>query len=85
MNERFVAMSGGFFGNWGCGDTMDKAMETLRKAGGQLHDDMRIYRFTAKLPFAPADRDAADNEADCWVGSDGAINWIRCDREKVTA
>ena len=30
-------------------------------------------------------RKAGVNEADCWVGRDGSVNWVRCEREWLAA
>lgn len=80
MNERFILIGLGY---WGAGDTVEKAKSQLRKAGGRLKDGFNIYRFSSDKPFAPSTRDATDTEADCWIGRDGSINWIRCERELI--
>lgn len=86
MNERYIAMSGdGLYGHWGAGDTAEDARKKLKKAGGKVEGCI-LYRFTSELPFAAADKKVADDtEADCWVGRDGSMNWIRCKREEVAA
>lgn len=89
LNERFIVMvpdaaQYGWFGN---GDTLESAERAARAAARRptaaRWKARRVYRFTAALPFAPYDRDATENEADAWVGRDGSINWVRCDREKL--
>lgn len=85
MSERFIAMSGdGLYGHYGVGETIDMAQRKLRAAGGRSKGCV-VFHFTSMMPFAPFYRDAHDNEADCWVGQDGALNWIRCEREKLNS
>ena len=84
MHVRYIAMTTGFFGHWGVGGTQAKAVEKMRKSGAKTRDHYRVYRFASELPFAPADREATDLEADCWIGQDGSCNWIRCKRSVVT-
>lgn len=85
MNLRFIAVIGSGSGYWGAGETKDQAIAKMRKAGCRLADVKKasIYQFSSELPFAPANREAEDDEADCWVGQDGSMNWIRCDRTKT--
>jgi len=84
MYEMFIAVCGSksYGGEWGVGKTIAHAITNLREAGGYLRHHI-IYRFTSELPFAPRDRDCTDQEADCWVGRDGNMSWIRCEREIV--
>ena len=83
MNERYIAISGsGGYGSWGAGPTINDAKRNLHQARGKVRG-LRVFRFTSESPFAPADRDAGEDEADCWVGQDGSVNWIRCEREEV--
>lgn len=90
MNERYLVIGrprgrGEYGGRWGSGETAKAATLNYRKAGGSTAKDVsKMFRFTSELPFAPTDREATDAEADCWVGGDGAINWVRCEREEVT-
>ncbi len=82
MNERFIciSMESSCYGHWGTGDTLEKAKKALRKAGGKVKG-CRVIRFTSDLPFAPVTKLKADEtEADCWVGRDGSVNWVRCER-----
>lgn len=83
MNERFIVINGdGFYGNWGVGNTEKMARTKLKKADKKLASV--VFRFYSNLPFAPADRKAHGNEADCWIGRDGSLNWLRCKRERIT-
>lgn len=83
--ELHVVTSGGIYGHYGKGETLDDARKAWRKAGGRkAHGNVRELRFTSCLPFAPFDRDATDKEADAWVGRDGSVNWVRCKREELT-
>lgn len=82
MNQLIIVTSGGLYGHYGKGDTLDKAKAAWRKAGGTKKEGgYKEIRFLSRLPFAPSDRDAKATEADAWVGRDGSINWVRCDRE----
>lgn len=88
MHERFIALSTGkgFGGYWGSGETLEKAKKNLKASGGHVgkKPGLRVFRFTSELPFAPAAcLQATDQEADCWVGQDGSMNWVRCQREEV--
>lgn len=80
MNNFYIAISGDFYGYFGNGFTEDEAKKNLRKAGGKIKG-CRIEKFTSELPFVGLDkRQANENEADAWIGKDGSINWIRCER-----
>lgn len=84
MRERYIARTvGGLYGYWGAGRIEDEAIEKMRKSGAKRRDPYRVYKFTSDLPFAPVDREATEQEADCWVGEDGSCNWIRCERTVV--
>jgi len=86
MNERWIVKSFDpktIGGNWGVGATREEAVANARKAGAKKRDKFRVWRFTSELPFAPIDRGAFNDEADCWVGQDGSTNWIRCERELI--
>lgn len=78
MNERFIVVGLGY---WGAGSTLEKAKRNYRSAGGT--GNHFIERFTSELPFAPSDREADDDEADCWMGTDGFLYWKRCERERI--
>lgn len=84
MNERYIAVSNdtGYSGNFGYGDTIDHAKKNLRKAGGRIKG-CRIAKFTSALSFVEIGnkREAGANEADAWIGRDGSVNWVRCERE----
>ncbi|MBW3597554.1 MAG: hypothetical protein KY475_09800 [Planctomycetes bacterium] len=83
MNERFLVIGsdGSYGGAWGSGATQDEATDNDFRAAGA--GNAKVYRFTSDLPFAPADRDATDDEADAWVDEYGGTSWVRCDREEV--
>ena len=84
MHEHYLAITvGDIYGYWGAGGTVDEAVKKMRKAGAKKRDAYRVYRFTSELPFAPSERKATAEEADCWIGRDGSCNWIRCDRELI--
>ena len=83
MNERYIAMTREFYGHWGAGTTIEEAKKNLKKSGGKIKN-CRILKFTSKLPFAPANREANENEADSWIGRDGSTNWVRCEREELS-
>ncbi len=81
MNEFFIVMSGGLYGHYGKGSTRNDAIKAWKKAGGRKSEKgYREVKFVSELPFAPFDRAAKDSEADAWVGRDGSINWIRCEK-----
>ena len=83
--ERFIVQSGGLYGHYGLGETVDVARQNWRRAGGKKKEgNYREFRFYGKLPFAPTDRDAKTTEADCWVNKDGSHTWQRCEREELT-
>lgn len=83
MHERYIATSGGLYGNWGNGDTVEDAKKNLRKAGGKIKG-CKLWKFTSQLPFAPTDKQIAEQaEADCWIGRDGSMSWVRCQREEM--
>jgi hypothetical protein len=93
MHERFIAVcavSTTLGGYWGSGDTMEQATERMMDSGvrakkhGKAKREFRAYRFTSDLPFAPTDREATETEADCWMGQNGSINWIRCDYSELS-
>lgn len=86
---RYIVSTVGLFGYWGRGETLDEAMENLKRAARGSRErvtkksQLRINKFTSDLLFAPVDRLAEDDEADCWVGKDGSLHWIRCERELI--
>ncbi len=84
MHERFIAVSSasGFSGHWGSGNTEMGALENLRQQKPSPAPIV-MWRFFGDLPFAPADREAEDNEADCWAGSHSLFS-LRCQRERVS-
>lgn len=93
MHERFIAVcsvSTTIGGYWGAGDTLEQATENLMVSGvrakkhGKAKREFRAYRFTSNMPFAPADREATETEADCWMAQNGSMSWIRCDRGEVS-
>lgn len=86
MFKRFIATSfSKFEGHWGSGDTVEEAKKNLRSARGNPKK-CKMYQFTSDLPFAPSSKLKVDeNEADCWMGSDGSMSWIRCEREEITS
>lgn len=80
---KFIAISSdGVYGKFGYGYTAEEAAKNLKKAGGRAKG-AKIVRFKSDLPFVEiglAD-EAKLNQSDAWIGQDGSINWIRCDRE----
>lgn len=81
MYSFFIVMSGGIFGHYGKGTTIEAAQKAWRKAGGRKKDGgYRELEFASELPFAPFDRAANENESDAWVAQDGSIMRLRCDR-----
>jgi hypothetical protein len=89
MNKRFIAVVGcSSFGHWGAGKTMTEAKKNLLKHAGktqfkELESTLKYIRFTSELPFAPPNRKANKNEADCWIGQTGCVYAIRCKREDM--
>lgn len=77
MYKRFIVISCGF---WGAGDTIEKAHENHKKAGGKKKN-CKTLEFTSELPFAPSNRDAMENEADAYVSTSGDTCWVRCERK----
>ncbi len=83
-NEYYIALTGGLYGYWGVGCTPTEALENVPMGMGSKKSKKTVFtieRFFSQKPFAPTDRAAEDNEADAWVGKDGSINWLRCERE----
>ena len=59
MHERFIVTSGGIYGHYGSGATLEEARRNWKKADGKKKEGgYREQRFTSKLPFAPVGRDA---------------------------
>ena len=80
---RFIVFSAqGGYGNWGAGNTQEEATKQWRKAGGK-GKKKKIYKFTAQVPFAPAEREATEQEADSYVDKYGSMCWVRCEREQI--
>jgi len=74
--------SGG--GNFGYGESLDEAKKKHRKNGGKIRGRrVFAFKFTSKLPFAPQEREANEDEADAFVSVHGQINWVRCEREEI--
>lgn len=91
MHERFIAsyFNWEIGGVWGVGDTLDEARENMVKcAKGKWKHKARenciVWRFYSELPFAPSDRDATEQESDCWF-NEGTVSWRRCERERIEA
>ena len=80
MNKRFIVIGRGY---WGAGENVRAATRQLAKAGGNPREDHLIYEFRSELPFAPPDREATEEESDCWVDSYGCTTWMRCERELI--
>lgn len=80
MNRRFICMSAGY---WGGGETVSEALGKLKKCSGKMPKDFVVTMFESELSFAPSDRVALDGESDCWVGKDGSMNWVRCERTQL--
>ncbi len=80
MNVRYISIS---FGYWGAGATGEEAVKNRIKAGAKKRDKAKLIRFQSELPFAPSNRLATDEEADCWVDCHGGLNWVRCEKEDV--
>lgn len=97
QHVRFIAKTtDGLYGHFGYGDTEADALRNLKKAGGEITKTktkwnykpkrgyaLIVYKYTSDLPFAPNNREALENEADCWVDQSGATNWIRCEVETI--
>lgn len=95
MFTRFMAVTNdGVYGHFGCGDTLEEALKTLKASGGEIRKRgdsfapkkgyaLTAYKFTSEYPFAPYDREATEEEADCWVNDMGNICSFQCQREKV--
>ena len=80
MNKRFIVIGRGY---WGAGETIRAATMKLKEAGGNPREDCFIYEFRSELPFAPPNREATEEEADCWVDIAGCTTWVRCKRELI--
>jgi hypothetical protein len=84
MNALYIVTSGGLYGNFGRGTTIEEARRNWKKAGGRKsHPGYREQQFTSDLPFVPIDekREANPDEADAFIAGDGSVCWIRCTRE----
>jgi hypothetical protein len=87
LYEQFIFMSGGVFGRWGVGSTLQQAIDNWKSAGGKNSDSgLRYYRFSSEFPFAPAGRDALQGEADAFVDqTSGDLVWSQCELDPVQA
>lgn len=85
MNTRYIVLGTDrhsmFGGVWGSGATLDEARKNFKKAKGKKI--VHAYKFTSDLPFAPTNRPANADESDCWVGRDGSMSWVRCERAEL--
>ena len=96
-HTRYIAQtSDGLYGHFGYGDSMIESLQNLKKSSGEIRKNrktgeykpkkgysLKVYRFLSELPFAPHNREAAEQEAYAWIGQDGSCNWIRCERELI--
>lgn len=81
VNVRFMVAGNQ---HWGCGESLAEANQNFKKAGGKGRvDKLQCFIFIASVPFAPYDRDATEQEADCWVTQDGCCHWVRCVRREM--
>lgn len=81
MNYFYIVVSGGIYGHYGKGTTLEAARSAWRKAGGRKNGGgYRELTFQSELPFAPMDRSATESEADAWVGQDGGVVTVRCQK-----
>lgn len=82
MHTRYIVSTRGFYGFFGVGETEELARKNLRKAAKKNVGvkNTIVHTFKSELPFAPSTREATENEADAWLGQDGSLNWIRCER-----
>lgn len=69
---------------WGLGSTADEAEKNWKASGGRKRDRRALYEFRSKLPFAPRDRDATEEESDFWIGDDWMIYTVRCEYELIS-
>lgn len=88
MYIRFIAVTiGQPYGYYAYGDTIPESVTKLWKISKKKKLDAkkyRVWKFRSELPFAATSKRKADeNEADCWIGQDGSISWVRCEREEV--
>lgn len=71
-------------GAWGAGKTIEESRRNFRKAGGSGKTGAsKTFSFESGLPFAPANREATETEADCYIDGAGAVCWIRCTRTEI--
>lgn len=81
--KKFIVKSHGLYGTWGAGNTRAEAEANRLKAGGKKRDETSTYFFQSDFRFAPANRDANDNEADAYISADGTMHWSGCSREEI--
>ena len=86
LYERYIVTTWKDAGFWGAGDTLNDAARQCRRAAGLRRlpvEKTEAFIFMSERPFAPLDRDATDDEADCYVTAHGSMCWVRCNREKL--
>lgn len=86
MNERYVVVgrsktAGG--GSYGFGPTLKEASRKFSESGGDSDVKAVVYKFRSELPFAPANCEAREDEADAYVNQIGQVHWLRCEMEKL--
>jgi len=70
--------------SWGAGETLTKAKANLKFSGGLLRDPSITYLFVSpELPFVEGAADAEEGQADAYVGRDGVIYWVRCEKIEI--
>lgn len=84
-HTKYIVLTKELYGHWGIGFSLNEALLRCAASGASIAEvDMATkYVFRSPLPFAPADREATEEEADCWVGADGWVYWLRCNRWEV--
>jgi len=82
MNHKYIVLTRELYGHWGQGSTLAEAEANCLKTGATAKHltHAKRYVFESIMPFAPNSREATESEADCWVGQDGGVYWVRCDR-----
>lgn len=81
--KKYIAICDGY---WHTGDTLQDALDGLRKLIGKkrvgrvFFNVFFLHEGCEWLPSMPHDGNVDDGFADCWVSPSGQICWASCDR-----
>ena len=69
---------------WGSGETVEKALKQMWKAGAEKKAVTKVFLFYSDMPFAPPEREANEDECDAYVNDMGGMCKLRAQSIDIT-